>query len=111
MLDFNMCRWNPYKRPAKNLNLSHRCIGSSTVDISKFHRARQNIVHNVRIFINIIQAYGPTRVPRMQALEHTPQVTNLNLNPFPFKISDSLKTMWREKEECQSVQIEKVIKD
>ena len=27
MLDFNVCKWNPYKRPAKNLKLSHRCIG------------------------------------------------------------------------------------
>ena len=27
LLDFNVCRWNPYKGPTKNLKLSHRCIG------------------------------------------------------------------------------------
>ena len=70
----------------------------------------KNIVHNVQIFIKSIQADGPTCVLRRQALEHTPQVTNLNLNPFPFKIFDSMKTMWREKEECQSIQTEKVMK-
>ena len=100
MLAFNMCRWNLYKRPAKNLNLSHRCIGLSIVDISEFHHARHNIVHNVQIFIKSIQADGPTCVLRRHALEYTPQVTNLNLNPYPFKISDSLKIIWREKEEC-----------
>ena len=80
-------------------------------DILEFLHSRQNIVHNVQIFIKNIQADGPTFVLRRHALKHTPQVTNLNLNPFPFKISDSLKIMWREKEECQSVQTEKVIRD
>jgi hypothetical protein len=61
----------------------------------------------LRAFKQMVQSY----VPRIQALKHTPQVANLNLNPFPFKIYDSLVIMGREKEECQSVQTEKVIKD
>ena len=76
-------------------------------DILEFRHAKQNIVQNVQIFIKSIQVDGPTCVLRRQALEHTPQVTNLNLNPFPSKISDSLKIMWRNKEECQSVQTKK----
>ena len=68
------------------------------------------LLKNVHIFIKIIQADGRTCVLRRQALEHTPQVTNLNLNPYPFKIFDSLKIMWREKEECQSVQTVKIKK-
>jgi hypothetical protein len=79
-----------YNRPAKNLQLLDRCIFLSIVDILEFHHARQNIVHNVQIFIKSIQEDGPTCVQIRQALEHTPQVTNLNLKPFPFKISDSL---------------------
>ena len=27
MLAFNVCIWNPYKGPTKNLKLSYRCIG------------------------------------------------------------------------------------
>ena len=77
------------------------------MDISGFHHARNNIVQNVQIFIKSIQVDGQTHVPRRWSLEHTPQVTNLNINPFPFKIYDSLKIMWRNKEECQSVQTEK----
>ena len=64
MLAFNVCRWNPYKRLTKNLQLSHRCIGLNTVDILEFRHARQNIAHNVHIFIKSIQAYGPTCVLR-----------------------------------------------
>ena len=45
----------------------------------------KKIVHNVQIFIKSIQEDGPTCVLRRQDLEHTPQVTNLNLDPFPFK--------------------------
>jgi hypothetical protein len=68
------------------------------------------MVRNVYIFIKSIQAHGPIGVLRRQALENTPQVIDLNLNYFPFKISDSLEIMWREKKECQFVQTEKVIK-
>ena len=78
-------------------------------DISEFRHARQNIVQDVQIFIKSIQANGPTYVLRRQALENTPQMTNLNLNPFPFRIYDSLKIIWREKEEFQSIQTVKVI--
>ena len=38
----------------------------------EFRHARQNIVHNVQIFIKSIQANGPTYVLRRKALEHTP---------------------------------------
>ena len=95
-----MCGWNPYKRPTKNLKLSHRCIFLSTVDISEFHHSRHNIFHIVHIFTKSTQEDGTTYVQRREALKHTPHVTNLNLNPFHFKISDPLKIIWREKEEC-----------
>ena len=76
----------------------------------EFRHARHNIVHNVQIFIKRIQADGPTCVPRRQVLKHTPQVTSFNINPFPFKIYDSLEITWREKKNANLYNL-KVIKD
>ena len=72
----------------------------------EFRHARQNIVHNVQIFVKIIQVGGPIGVSRRKDFNHTPQVTKLNLNPFPSKISYSLLTMWRKEENVKYVQTE-----
>ena len=44
MLYFNVCRWNPYKRPAKNLSCHIGVLAKAQYDISKFYHVRQNIV-------------------------------------------------------------------
>ena len=83
MLDFNMCRWNLYKRPTKNLQLSHRCIGLSTLDILEFYHAEHNIVQNVQIFIISIQVDGPTYV--LMLGPYTTHPTPILLLCYPYK--------------------------
>jgi hypothetical protein len=60
------------KDPPRTLSCHIGVLDLVDFDILEFHHARQNIVHNVQIFIKSIQADGPPCVLRRQALENTP---------------------------------------
>ena len=64
MLAFNVS----YGTYIKDLPRTYSCpigvLSLAQVDILEFFHAKQNIVHNVHIFIKSIQADGPIGVPR-----------------------------------------------
>ena len=54
------------KDPPRTESYHIGVLAKTKFDILEFRHARQNIVHNVQIFIKSIQANGPTCVPQIR---------------------------------------------
>ena len=79
MLAFNVYRWNPNKRPAKNLSCHIGVLAKAQYDMFRVLPCQTKYCSRCSNLIKSIQVDGPTYVLRRQTFELTAQVTNLNL--------------------------------